>query len=80
MKFGQLIEYKMRNIFLKNYTQNRVEVLFADPFLKNQIELISGSVVQSFIQLVFIVDQVEDYQNILKLSCRSLVFASYKHF
>ena len=45
MKFGQLIEYKMRNIFLKNYTQNRVEVLFADPFLKNQIELISGSVV-----------------------------------
>ena len=45
MKFGQLIEYKMRHIFLKNYTQNRVGVLFADPFLKNQIELISGSIV-----------------------------------
>ena len=45
MKFGQLKEYKMRNIFLKNYTQNRVGVLFADPFLKNQIEFISGSIV-----------------------------------
>ena len=31
-KFGQLIEYNMRNIFLeKSYTK-----LFADPFLKNE--------------------------------------------
>ena len=35
MKFGQLIEYNMRNIFLKNHTQNVVEKLFPDPFLKN---------------------------------------------
>ena len=33
MTFGQLIEYNMRNIFLKNHTQNVVEKLFPDPFL-----------------------------------------------
>ena len=37
MKFGQLIEYNMRNIFsLKNHAQNVVEKLVSDPFLKNQ--------------------------------------------
>ena len=36
MKFGQLIEYKIRNILLKNYTQNVAEKLRPDPFLKNQ--------------------------------------------
>ena len=35
MKFGQLIECNMRNIFLKNHTQNEVEKLVSDPFLKN---------------------------------------------
>ena len=28
MKFGQLIEYNIRNILLKNHTQNMVEKLF----------------------------------------------------
>ena len=37
MKFGQLIEYNMRNIFfLKNHTQNVLEKLFQDPYLKNE--------------------------------------------
>ena len=38
MKFGQLIEYKMRNIyiFLKNHTLNVVEKLVPDPFVKKQ--------------------------------------------
>ena len=39
MKFGQLIEYTMSNIFLiflKNHTQNVVEELVPDAFLKNQ--------------------------------------------
>ena len=35
MKFGQLIEYKMGNIFV-NHTQNVLERLFPDPYLKNQ--------------------------------------------
>ena len=44
MKFGQL-EYNMRNFFLKNYTQNMVEKLLPDPFLKIRIEHISRSLV-----------------------------------
>ena len=37
MKFGQLIGYNMRNIFVQNHTQNVLEKLFPGPFLKNQI-------------------------------------------
>ena len=33
IKFGQLIEYNIRNIYLKNYTQNVVEKVLPDPFL-----------------------------------------------
>ena len=36
MKFNQLMKYNMRKIFLENHTQNVVEKLFPDPFLKNQ--------------------------------------------
>ena len=36
MKIGQLIEYNMRNILLKNHTQNELEKVFPDPYLKNQ--------------------------------------------
>ena len=36
MKFGQLIEYNWETFFLKNHTENMVEKLVADPFLKNQ--------------------------------------------
>ena len=35
MKFSQLIECNMRNIIVKNYTQNVVEKLVPGPFLKN---------------------------------------------
>ena len=37
IKFGQLIEYNMRNIFVRNNTQNTAENLFQDSFLKNLI-------------------------------------------
>ena len=36
MKFGQLIEYNTRKMFLKNYTQIVMEKLSPDPFLKGQ--------------------------------------------
>ena len=36
MKFGQLIEYNMSNIFFENYTQNVPEKLFPDLYQKNQ--------------------------------------------
>ena len=36
MKFAQLIEYNMRNIFLEKSTQNVVEKLFSGPSIKNK--------------------------------------------
>ena len=84
MKFGQLIEYHKRNIFLaKLYTKCGGETIPV-PFLKIKIEHISGSIVESFIQFVFIMCWfyiiVEDYWNTLKLRSRSLAFTSYKNF
>ena len=35
MKFGQLIEYNIKNIFLEKLYKNVLEKLFPDPFLKN---------------------------------------------
>ena len=58
MIFGQTIACNMRNIFLKNHTQNLVEKLVPDPFLNNEIEHISESLVLNFIQFVYIVLQV----------------------
>ena len=77
MKFSQLVEYSMRNIFLEKKPWNGETI--PDPFLKNQnwAYLWSISVlVKIFVQFVFIVCQVEDYWNILKLSCRPLAFTS----
>ena len=36
MKFGQLIEYNIRSIFVKDHTQNVEEKLFPGPYIKNQ--------------------------------------------
>ena len=36
MKFSELIEDNMRNIFVEKSYTNFVEKLFSDPFLKNQ--------------------------------------------
>ena len=33
MKFGQLIEYNMKNFFFKNHTENDAERLVPDHFL-----------------------------------------------
>ena len=41
-KLCQLIEYNMRIIFVKNYTQNVVEKLFPDPFLKLSVSWINS--------------------------------------
>ena len=33
LKFDQVIEYNKRNIFLQNYTENEIGILFPDFFL-----------------------------------------------
>ena len=79
MKFGLLIEYNMRNIFLNNsYTKCGAETT-PRPFSKKiKIEHLSRSIAQSFMQIFFIACQIEDYRSILKLSCRPLAFTSHK--
>ena len=66
MKFGWLIGYNMRNLFLEIHTQNVVKKLFPDPFLKIQN--------QSFSHFIYILCQVVGYRNVLKLCYRPLAF------
>ena len=81
VKFGELKQYNMRNIFLeKSYSKYGEETILRLVFKKVKIEHISGSIFESFIQFVFIVCQVEGFRNILKLSCRAIAFTSYKAF
>ena len=66
MEFAKLIEYAWEIFF---FFENVVEKIFPDPFLKNDNwDYFSGSIGQSFAHFVFIIYQVEGYQNILKLS------------
>ena len=44
MKFGQFIEYNMRNIFFEIMSTKGVEKLVLAPFQKVKIEYVSGSV------------------------------------
>ena len=79
MKFGQLIEYDMRNIFLENsYTKCGKETI-PRPFSKKS--KLSISLDQySKVLYILIVCQVQDYRKSLKLSCRPFAFTSYKAF
>ena len=78
MKFGQLIEYNMRNIFLeKSYTKCSGET-FLRPFSKNKNWAYLWI---SVIQFIFIVSQAEAYQNnILKLSADHFLLPHLKLF
>ena len=76
MKFGHLVEYYMRNIFLEKPYVKCGGKTSPRPFSKKS----KLSISLDFTQFVFIVFQVKDYRNILKLRCRALAFISYKTF
>ena len=77
MKFCQLREYNMKNIFLeKPYTKYDGETIPRPFYWKAKIEHISGSTVWTFIQFVLLHFQVDGYHNVLKLSCCPLAFTS----
>ena len=67
MEFAKLIEYAWEIFF---FFENVVEKNIPRPFSKKwQLrDYFSGSIGQSFAHFVFILYQVEGYQNILKLS------------
>ena len=65
MKFGQLIENNMRNIFLE----------------KSYAKCDGDAITKTFSKKIKIVEgQVEDYQNMSKLSCIPPAFTSNKAF
>ena len=70
MKFGQLMEYNMRNIFLEKSCAKGCEKTSLTPFHKNSkpsIYLDQQS--EDSCSLFFVRVQVENYQNILKIRC-----------
>ena len=72
MTLGQLIEHDMRNTFLEKwYTKYGGETI-PRPFSKKWKLIIS-------LDQFFIVCQVKEYRDILKLSCRPLAFTSSKN-
>ena len=79
MKFGQFIEYNMRNIFLdKSYTHCPGEAI-PRPFSEKSKLIISlDRLSKCSTRLNFILSQVDGYRKLLKLSCRPLTFTSNK--
>ena len=83
MKFGQLTEYNMRNIFLKSHTQNMVEKLVPDLFTKNQnwaYLWINSLKCYKCYCYCLLYAQVEVYQNISKLSYWPFAFILYTEY
>ena len=78
MIFGQFIERNMRIFFLKIHTQNAIEILFPYPFLKKQNWAYLWINILKFHTACFMVRQVEEYQSILKPSCRPFAFTSQR--
>ena len=80
MKFGQLIEYNMRNISPeKSYTKwggETIPRLFPE---KSKLSISLDPKSKVLHSLFLFVCQVEGYQNILKLSCKPSAFASYNY-
>ena len=71
MKIGHLIEDNMFFFFfVENHTQNVVEKLAPNPFLKKSILSISLDQQSEMLYSLFLwSSQMEVYQNILKLRC-----------
>ena len=78
MKFCQLKEYNMRNILLEKSFKISGGETIPRPFSeKPKLSKSLNQQSKTFVQLIFIVCQVEGYQNMLKLSSRPLAFISY---
>ena len=65
IKFDRLIEYTMKNIFLKKLIHNVLEKLVPDLFLKNENQRVKG--LKFYTTCLYV--HVEEYQLILKLRC-----------
>ena len=81
IKFGQLIECNIKNIFLENWCAKWGKGASPRSFYKNSklsISLAQWS--EMFFSLFLLYNQVEIYHNMLKLGCWPLAFILYKVF
>ena len=74
MKFGQLIEYNMNNIFLVNHTKNVLERPVPDILWEIKIEHIFASTVWIVMNLFLLYVQVEVHENVFRIRCWPLDF------
>ena len=81
IKYGKLIEYNMRNNFLeKSYTKCGGETILSPFSKKSKFSISVNQWSKVLCNLFFFVCPVEDYRNILKISCNPLPYTSYKTF
>ena len=81
MKFGQLIKYNIKTSFLKNRTQNVVEKLAPDPFLKIRNWAYFWINSLNFYAVCFYCKSKSgNCRDILKPKCRPLALTSCKAF
>ena len=85
IKFGQLTEYTLRNIFLEKSSTKETRPFssdpsFPDPFLKHsKLSIYLDQQSKVLYRCFFTICQIEGYKRaIQKLSCRPLAFTSYK--
>ena len=78
MEFAQLLEYKMRNIFLKYHIRNVVEALVTEK--KSKLSIFLDQQSEMLYSLFVFYTQVENFQNILKLRGWTLASTSHKAF
>ena len=81
IKFGQLIECNMKNVFLEKLYAKCGKEASPRSFYKNSklsISLAQWS--EMFFSLFLLYNQVEIYHNMLKLGCWPLAFILYKVF
>ena len=70
MKFGQLTEYNMRNIFLEKSCAKCGGEVGPRPFYKkSKLNISLDQQSEMLYSLFLLYDQVEIYQNISKLGC-----------
>ena len=79
IKFGQLIEYNIGNIFLeKSSARCGGETSSMTLLYKTNMRHIYASTVWTFIKLFLLYAQIEEYQIILNIRCRPIAFTWYK--
>ena len=81
MKFGQLMEFELRNTFLTKCYSKYGRETSSTPFSeKPRLSTSLDQQSETLYGLLLLHIQVKDYLNILKLRCPAIVFASYKAF